>query len=99
MSSEVDQALKATKHTQKETLFDKILSKQLPADIIFEDDKCLAFNDINPQAPTHFLIIPKKRIPKLDDSKEVDKDVMKLVKNVFWCLEKLFYFRSWATYY
>lgn len=75
MSSEIDQALKAAKEVQKETIFDKIISKQIPADIIFEDDKCLAFNDINPQAPTHFLVIPKRRIPTLDASGEDDKDV------------------------
>lgn len=75
MSSEVDQALAAAKQVQKETIFDKIISKQIPADIIFEDDKCLAFNDINPQAPTHFLVIPKRRIPTLDASSEDDKDV------------------------
>lgn len=75
MSSEVDQALKAAKEVQKETIFDKIISKQIPADIIFEDDQCLAFNDINPQAPTHFLVIPKRRIPTLDASTEDDKNV------------------------
>lgn len=75
MSSEVDQALKAAKEVQKETIFDKIISKQIPADIIFEDDKCLAFNDISPQAPTHFLVIPKRRIPTLDASTDDDKDV------------------------
>lgn len=75
MSSEVDQALKAAKEVHKETIFDKIISKQIPADILFEDDKCLAFNDVNPQAPTHFLVIPKKRIPTLDASNQDDKDV------------------------
>lgn len=79
MSSEVDQALKAAKEVQKETIFDKILSKQIPADIIFEDEKCLAFNDINPQAPVHFLVIPKRRIPTLDASSENDKEVKKLL--------------------
>lgn len=75
MSSEIDQALKATKELQKETIFDKIISKQIPADVIYEDDKCMAFNDISPQAPTHFLVIPKRRIPTLNDSTENDKDV------------------------
>lgn len=77
MSSEVEKALKAAKDVQKETIFDKIISKQIPADIIFEDDKCLAFNDINAQAPTHFLVIPKRRIPTLDASSENDKEVSK----------------------
>lgn len=78
MSSEVDQALRAAKEVHKETIFDKIISKQIPADIIFEDDKCLAFNDVNPQAPTHFLVIPKRCIPTLDSSKEDDKDVRQM---------------------
>lgn len=43
------------------TLFDKIVAKEIPADVIFEDDKCLAFRDISPQAPVHFLVIPKSR--------------------------------------
>lgn len=64
-SSEVAKAQNA-QFDQKETIFDKIISKQIPADIIFEDDVCLAFNDISAQAPTHFLVIPKKRIPMLD---------------------------------
>ncbi|MFM8982830.1 MAG: HIT domain-containing protein, partial [Spartobacteria bacterium] len=45
------------------TLFEKIIARQIPADIVFEDDLCLAFRDISPQAPTHILIIPKKPIP------------------------------------
>ena len=46
-----------------ETLFTKIINKEIPADIIYEDDLSLVFKDINPQAPTHLLIIPKKPIP------------------------------------
>ncbi|KAK2078670.1 hypothetical protein QBZ16_003510 [Prototheca wickerhamii] len=41
------------------TIFDKIVSKEIPANVIYEDDQCLAFRDIQPQAPTHFLVIPK----------------------------------------
>ena len=44
------------------TLFQKIIDKEIPADIIYEDDLSLVFKDINPQAPTHLLIIPKKPI-------------------------------------
>lgn len=44
------------------TLFKKIIDGDIPADIVFEDDLCLAFRDINPQAPTHLLVIPKKEI-------------------------------------
>ena len=46
-----------------ETLFTKIINKEIPADIIYEDDLSLVFKDINPQAPTHLLIIPKNLFP------------------------------------
>ena len=54
------------------TLFTKIISREIPADIVYEDDLCLAFRDINPQAPTHVLLIPKKEIPRLVDAKPED---------------------------
>jgi histidine triad (HIT) family protein len=50
-----------------ETIFSKIIRKEIPAQIVFEDDEILAFRDINPQAPTHILIIPKKPIATLND--------------------------------
>lgn len=56
-----------------ETLFSKIINRDIPADIVFEDDKCLAFRDIAPQAPMHILLIPKKPIPKVADSELVDQ--------------------------
>lgn len=58
------------------TLFDKIIAKEIPADIFYEDEKCLAFNDIAPQAPVHFLIIPKLRIPMLEVSEPSDSEVL-----------------------
>lgn len=57
------------------TIFDKIIAKQIPADIIYEDDKCLAFNDIAPQAPVHFLVIPKNQITMLEESTTSDLSV------------------------
>jgi histidine triad (HIT) family protein len=56
----------------KENLFQKIIDKQVPAKIVYEDDRCLAFRDINAQAPTHVLIIPRKVIPTHDDLTEED---------------------------
>jgi histidine triad (HIT) family protein len=47
--------------SSESTIFDKIVSKAIPATIIYEDDTALAFRDINPQAPVHFLVIPKQR--------------------------------------
>ena len=58
------------------TVFTKIINKEIPADIVYEDDKCLAFKDINPQAPVHILLIPKKEIPSLAYLKEEDQDLM-----------------------
>ena len=52
-----------------DTIFDKIISKELPSDIIYEDDKYLAFSDSSPQAPVHILIIPKKRIRTIHGKK------------------------------
>ena len=57
------------------TIFDQILEKKIPADIVYEDDNVLAFKDINPQAPVHILVIPKKKITdfgKLEDSNKDD---------------------------
>ncbi|CAH8645057.1 unnamed protein product [Schistosoma rodhaini] len=67
MSSEVEKA-RTSVHTHGPTIFSKIINKEIPADIIYEDDDCLAFRDISPQAPTHFLVIPKKQIPTLDSA-------------------------------
>ena len=49
------------------TIFKKIIDKEIPAEIVYEDDLCLAFKDINAQAPTHILVIPKKEIRSLAD--------------------------------
>ena len=58
------------------TLFSKIVARQIPADIVYEDELCLAFRDINPQAPTHVLLIPKQEIPKLVDAGAVDQALL-----------------------
>jgi histidine triad (HIT) family protein len=54
------------------TIFGKVISREIPADIVYEDEHCLAFRDINPQAPTHVLLIPKKEIVKLSDATAED---------------------------
>lgn len=54
------------------TLFDKIIRREIPADIVYEDDEILAFRDISPQAPLHVLFIPKRAIATLDDLVESD---------------------------
>jgi histidine triad (HIT) family protein len=62
-SDEVHAAQQAAseKDTGAPTIFDKILSHEIPADIVYEDDRCLAFRDVAPQAPVHILVIPKLR--------------------------------------
>jgi histidine triad (HIT) family protein len=56
-----------------DTLFSKIIRREIPADIVYEDDAVLAFRDINPQAPVHALFIPKKPIATLNDAAEDDE--------------------------
>ena len=55
------------------TLFEKIIAREIPAAIVYEDDSVLAFRDINPQAPTHVLIIPKKPIPRMTEATAGDQ--------------------------
>ncbi|MDM8528744.1 HIT domain-containing protein [Anaerolineales bacterium HSG24] len=57
----------------KETIFSKIIRKEIPADIVFQDERATAFRDINPQAPTHVVIIPNKLIPTLNDATPEDE--------------------------
>ena len=59
-----------------ETIFTKIINKEIPADIIYEHELALVFKDIQPQAPTHLLIIPKKPIPKLSDASPEDQELL-----------------------
>jgi histidine triad (HIT) family protein len=54
------------------TIFDKIINKEIPVDVVYEDELALAFKDINPQAPTHLLIIPKTRIATINDIDETN---------------------------
>ena len=58
------------------TLFEKIIAREIPADIVHEDDLCLAFRDISPQAPIHILIIPKKPIPRVGEADPEDRDLL-----------------------
>ena len=69
-----------------ETIFSKIIAKQIPAKIAYEDDKYIAIHDIQPQAPIHLLIITKKPIPTLNDLQSPDAD---LVGGMFLLASKL----------
>ncbi len=59
-----------------DTIFSKIIRREIPADIVYEDDLCLAFRDVNPQAPIHILVIPKQAIEKLADAKTNDQEML-----------------------
>ena len=59
-----------------DTIFSKILRREIPANIVYEDDISLAFKDVNPQAPIHILVIPKKPIPKLDEATLEDQSLL-----------------------
>jgi len=58
------------------TLFERIIAREIPAAIVFEDDLVLAIRDINPQAPTHVLIFPKKAIPRIGEAKSDDRQLL-----------------------
>jgi histidine triad (HIT) family protein len=58
------------------TIFKKIIDRQIPADIVYEDDRCLAFKDVNPQAPVHVLVIPKKEIASVEAIGDADADLL-----------------------
>ncbi|MFT5425323.1 MAG: histidine triad (HIT) family protein [Gammaproteobacteria bacterium] len=59
-----------------ETLFSKIIDREIPADIVYEDEQCLAFRDINPQAPVHILVIPKKAITMVSEAATEDEALL-----------------------
>ena len=68
------------------TIFKRIIDKEIPAKIAYEDDLCLAFRDVNPQAPTHVLLIPKKEIPSLD---RLDSEDQMLLGHLLLVIRKL----------
>lgn len=58
------------------TIFKKIIDREIPASIVYEDELCLAFRDVHPQAPTHVLVIPKKEIPSVADAADEDRPLL-----------------------
>jgi len=59
-----------------DTIFGKIVSGEIPSEFIYEDEHCIAINDVNPQAPVHVLVIPKRDIPRLVDAEMDDRDLL-----------------------
>ena len=77
MSSEEDKAkLGGDKPAQDKTIFQKIIDREIPADIIYEDDQVLSFKDVAPEAPIHFLVIPKKPITMVEKAEDSDGELL-----------------------
>ncbi|MEX0718461.1 MAG: histidine triad nucleotide-binding protein [Planctomycetaceae bacterium] len=57
------------------SIFERIIDREIPADIVHEDDRCIAFRDVNPQAPTHLLVVPKRKIDALSDLEPSDAEL------------------------
>jgi histidine triad (HIT) family protein len=68
------------------TIFKRIIDGEIPADVLYEDDRCLAFRDVSPQAPVHVLVIPKKEIASIDALADEDADLVahlwKVIRNL-----------------
>ena len=60
----------------EKSIFEKIIDREIPADIVHEDDQCIVFRDIDPQAPTHLLVVPKKRINRIGEAQKEDRDLL-----------------------
>ncbi|HAL13807.1 MAG TPA: histidine triad nucleotide-binding protein [Planctomycetaceae bacterium] len=60
----------------EKTIFKRIIDGEIPADIVYEDEQCLAFRDISPQAPVHILVIPRKEIPSIDHLSDEDEQLV-----------------------
>ena len=58
------------------TLFERIIAREIPADIVYEDDHVIAFLDIHPQAPTHVLVVPKRALPMLSEATDSDAELL-----------------------
>ena len=70
----------------EKTLFEKILEGEIPSELIYQDDLCGAFKDINPQAPTHILIVPRKPIPAISD---ITPDDEPLIGHLYFVAQKI----------
>ncbi|XP_012227907.1 adenosine 5'-monophosphoramidase HINT1 [Linepithema humile] len=75
MATEVEKAQSAAPDGG-DTIFGKILRKEIPCNFIYEDSQCVAFEDVNPQAPVHFLVIPRKPIPQLSKAQDEDEALL-----------------------
>lgn len=74
--NEVAKAQRAAPGGTAPTIFSRILDRSIPADILYEDKQCLVFRDVAPQAPVHFLVIPKKPIPRISQAEDEDQQLL-----------------------
>ena len=58
------------------TIFERIIAREIPAEIVFENDSLIAFRDVNPQAPVHILIVPKRVLPRLAEATVADRELL-----------------------
>jgi len=63
-------------HLMAKTIFEKIIDREIPANIEYEDDRCVVLHDIQPQAPVHLLIVPKKLIPRIGEASRADEAIL-----------------------
>lgn len=61
---------------EQSSIFDKIIAHEIPADILHEDEKCICFRDIQPQAPVHLLVVPKKKIVRVAEAEQQDQELL-----------------------
>lgn len=62
--------------SSESTIFKRIIDKEIPADIVYEDELCMAFHDVSPQSPIHVLVIPKKEIVSLAEAQDCDSELL-----------------------
>lgn len=74
MADEISKA--QTARPGGDTIFGKIIRKEIPTNIFYEDEQCIAFHDITPQAPTHFLVVPKKPISRVSEADPADEALL-----------------------
>lgn len=108
LSDEVQKAKNAAQSVATNTIFDQIIDKKISVNTLYEDEKCMAFQDTAPQAPVHFLVIPKQRIDMLENVTQKDQNVIDLVcdetkinyiigvESCEYNNANLVYFRLWA---
>ena len=74
--------------SEEKSIFEKIIDREIPADIVFEDDRCICFRDIAPQAPVHLLVVPKKRVVRVGLADDSDASLLGHLLLVAWSVAR-----------